>query len=413
MIFIYRYFVAPLAIVLLPFAALFNAKIREGTRMRRQRREYPEFAMRPVWIHAASGEFEYAKSVIRELKMRAPHIPVVVTYFSPTYSKQVQGFPGVDFAMPLPLDLPGPVSSFLKRVNPRCLLLARTDFWPEVLAQTRARGIPIHVFSYTQKDPSRLGYFGRIFARWRLSLVDQIHCVSLEDKKNVETLKVEAATAATGDTRYDQVLYRLTHPKTLPTALKPAKPAVIAGSTWPEDEKVLLRAMKPILQQNRAQLILVPHEPSPKHIAELKQKLEQEGLTYRLFSEETSWSDRHVLLVDQVGWLAELYAWCDLAFIGGSFRKTVHSVMEALGAGLPTFVGPLHTNNREAIEFQRIMVAQAPAVTVAKDASQLSESIMLRLKGELDRAHSELKSEFQGRLGASPKLVNSLGGILG
>lgn len=410
MMFLYRFLVAPLMTLLLPFAAIFNSKIRAGMRLRRQRYDMPEFALRPVWIHASSGEFEYAKSVIRELKSRAPQIPIVVTYFSPTYARNIQAFAGVDFALPLPLDLPGPVSSFLRRVNPRCLLLARTDFWPEALRQTRARGIPIQVFSYTQK--SGLSFFAKIFARWRLELVDHIHCVSDEDVANVQALGVRTPASRTGDTRYDQVLYRLTHPKDLPPELKPSLPTLIAGSTWPEDERVLLRALKPILQQQRAQLILVPHEPTESHIKDLKQKLEQEGLTYRLFSEETSWSDRHVLLVDQIGWLAELYAWCDFAFIGGSFRKTVHSVMEALGAGLPTFVGPLHTNNREAIEFQHVMVAELPAVTVARDASQLSESVMIRLKGNIGIAREELRREFQGRLGASPRLVSSLDGLL-
>ncbi len=182
MLTIYRYFVAPLMVFVLPILALFNRKIAEGLRMRRRRISYPEFAHRPVWIHAASGEFEYAKSVIREIKERWPWLPIVVTYFSPTYAKNAQNFPGVDFALPLPLDLGGPIRSFLNRVNPRVLLISRTDFWPEALTQTRRRQIPIHVFSYTQKNKPGL------FNSWRLSLVDQIHCVSDEDLANIQAL---------------------------------------------------------------------------------------------------------------------------------------------------------------------------------------------------------------------------------
>src|SRR4051812_29225034 len=136
----YRLIAVPLFTVSLPFLALTNRKIRRGLGMRMQTRDWPRLSKNPVWIHASSGEFEYAKPVIRELKARHPDIPIVVTYFSPTFALGVENFPGVDFALPLPLDLPGPCTSFLKHVNPRVLLIARTDFWPEMLSQVRRRG---------------------------------------------------------------------------------------------------------------------------------------------------------------------------------------------------------------------------------------------------------------------------------
>jgi 3-deoxy-D-manno-octulosonic-acid transferase len=111
-----------------------------------------------------------------------------------------------------------------------------------------------------------------------------------------------------------------------------------------------------------------------------------------------------VLLVDQVGWLAELYAWGDMAFVGGSFRKTVHSVMEALGAGLKTFVGPLHTNNREAIEFQNVM----GAVTAVRDIEAMREELGKLSLPELQKFKTEFSREFAARLGATNKLVESV-----
>lgn len=414
MMFLYRILIAPLFILVLPIAALFNSKIREGLRLRRERRVYPELNQRPVWIHASSGEFEYAKSLIRELKARLPFIPVVVTYFSPTYAKNVQNFPGVDFSLPLPLDLPGPVNYFLKRVNPRALLLSRTDFWPELLVQTRKRGIPVQVFSYTQKSPADMNWLAKFAARWRLHMLDQIHCVSAEDKINLETLKINTPVHVLGDTRYDQVQYRLDHPKQLPAALKPREniPCLIAGSTWPEDEQVLLPALKPLLAAGKVQLIMAPHEPTEKHIHELKLQMRAHGIAFTLFSSGQPWRDSQVLLVDQVGWLAELYAWGDMAFVGGSFRKTVHSVMEALGAGLKTFVGPLHLNNREAIEFQSVKAAGLKAVTEVRDAGQWRKEIEGISLEELHVFKKEFSKEFAARLGATKKLVELVSGTL-
>lgn len=406
----YRLLIAPVLILLLPFAALFNEKISEGLRLRRQRRTYPELALRPIWIHASSGEFEYAKSLIRELKLQLPAIPVIVTYFSPTYARNVQNFPGVDFALPLPLDLPGPVSAFLKRTNPRVLLLSRTDFWPELLAQTRQRGIPIEVFSYTQKNTRQMGVLAKLLARWRLKMVDQIHCVSVEDMANIEALRVPTPVRVLGDTRYDQVQYRLDHPKELPAPLKPDDevPVLVAGSTWPEDEGVLLPAIKPLLITGRLRLILAPHEPSEKHLHDLKLQMRTHGIEFSLFSSDEPWRSTQVLLVDQVGWLAELYAWGDMAFVGGSFKRTVHSVMEALGAGLKTYVGPLHTNNREAIEFQQVKCAGLVAVTEVRTAEEWRREIEKISLPELRHFKKEFSREFAARLGATNKLVDSV-----
>lgn len=408
MIYLYRYAIVPLAMLLLPILALFNRKIGEGLRMRRKPLNIPSFSERPIWIHASSGEFEYAKSVIRELKSRSPNVPVVVTYFSPTYAKNVAQFPGVDFSAPLPLDLPGPVSQFLKRVNPRILLLARTDFWPELLTQTRRRRIPIQVFAFTQKSPLRMNALARAVARWRLNLVDRICCVSEEDRINITCLSNITPVEVAGDTRYDQVKFRLDHPKILPSALKPLEgiPCLVAGSTWGEDEAVLLPGTAPLLKTNRLKLILVPHEPTGTHISDLKKQLEAMNLAYVLYSETKAWTHAHVLLVDQVGCLAELYAWGHIAFIGGSFKRTVHSVMEALGASLKTFVGPLHLNNREAIEFQSVTCAGLAAVTAVSTADELRKEI--EQLGELAPFRQSLAVEFRSRLGATKKLVNSL-----
>lgn len=388
--------------ILLPFVSPFHRKIREGLRLRRTFKAPANPPHKPYWIHAASGEFEYAKAVIRELKFAKPEIPIIVTYFSPTYAKNVESFPGVDLALPLPLDLPGPVSSFLKKYSPRALLISRTDFWPELLTQTRHREIPIYVFAYTQKQTSA---FGKFITRWRLSFVDRIFCVSPEDTENVEAILPKADVYTYGDTRYDQVRFRLDHPKTLPEVLKPSLPCLVAGSTWKEDEEVLISALTGLLRDRRLQLILVPHEPDPKHIQILREKLSAQKLDYVLFSEAREWKEESVLLVDKTGVLAELYQWGQMAFVGGSFKRTVHSVMEALGAGCMTLVGPYHKNNREAIEFQDVRVGSTTAVLNVRNRDEFKGAIERLCSSDFSKSKQELSRIFEQHLGASRKLA--------
>ncbi|MBK7891349.1 MAG: hypothetical protein IPJ84_11015 [Bdellovibrionales bacterium] len=88
------------------------------------------------------------------------------------------------------------------------------------------------------------------------------------------------------------------------------------------------------------------------------------------------------VLVDSVGLLAELYTLGQIGFVGGSFRGSVHSVMEPLAAGCITLVGPDHLNNREAIEFQSINVAanECSAVLASKNAIDLQVKLKLAVE---------------------------------
>lgn len=411
---VYRYLIAPWVVALLPFAALFNRKLREGLRLRRRPLEPLGSVTSPIWIHASSGEFEYAKPVIRRLKETHADVPVVVTYFSPTYSKAATSFPGVAQASPLPLDLPGPCSDFLRKTKPRVLLISRTDLWPEMLHQCRRAEVPAVVFSYTQK--AFRSPFKKAFTRWMLNWIDRIYCVSPADLDHVSSLGTGLPVEVMGDTRYDQVAFRLSHPKPLPEALRPRDgiPCFIAGSSWPEDEAVLLPALAPLLLEKKLKLILVPHEPTKAHLEALRGQLEALDLKFGYFSTGDAWPDEHVLVVDQVGVLAELYAWGDFAFIGGSFRKSVHSVMEALGAGLMTFVGPFHENNREALEFKETPIGDYTGVTVVKSADELRVRVreVLNKPGDVKNFSTALLSEFQSRLGATDRLLSRLEDLL-
>jgi 3-deoxy-D-manno-octulosonic-acid transferase len=210
-----------------------------------------------------------------------------------------------------------------------------------------------------------------------------------------------------GDTRYDQVAYRLKNLRPIKVLKPVGTPCLIAGSTWSEDEAVLLEALEDLLKSNQLKLVLVPHEPAPEHIKEISQRLERKGLTFQIWSETQTFNSQ-VLLVDQVGVLAELYTWGTWAFIGGSFRKSVHSVMEALGANCVTFVGPKHLNNREALQFKDLDVYKDwPGLFVVTDARALKAELERQLASPEETQHyrEALRREFESRLGATLKLT--------
>lgn len=359
-----------------------------------------------MWIHAASGEFEYAKPVIQLLKLKYPDIPILVTYFSPTYKRQIEVFPGVDLACALPLDLKAPLQQFFRFYRPRLLLIARTDLWPEMLAQAQRFQVPSVLFSATVAD---LGGFKRRIKNFTLSQLSTIFCVSDADRRNIKTLNFDLNGEVIGDTRYDQVMARLAQPKKIKSFLFPEpRPVLIAGSTWPEDEAVLIKACAPLISEKMLRLILVPHEVTKESLTSLFNQLDQAGLQYQRYSQvETPSAD--VVVVDVIGILAELYSVADLAFVGGSFKRGVHSVMEPLAAGLLTAVGPRNQNNREAAEFMKLTPKDSniTAVTEIKSSHELADWIQSAIALP-SFPKQPIKKAVEAKSKASEKLVERL-----
>lgn len=412
--FIYKNILFPFAFLLLQFLRpLLPAKLKE-TIQDKNNLDFTniKFSEKPFWIHAASGEIEYAKPVMRELKRRFPEIPILVTYSSPSAKAILEKIPEIDHWMPVPWEWSTSVQKFISHLSPRALLFARTDVWP-VLTNTVAKNkIPMILFSATfAENSSRLKGFGGALNGHAFNQLQAIHCVSTEDQSNVESLKLTAPIYVSGDTRFEQVFYRLAHPKTLKNNLMPAPEEFIfiAGSTWPEDERVLLPALSQ-MQGVFLKSIIAPHEVGEEHLLSLEEQITALGMKSVRYTEASEWKADEVLIIDRVGILAELYTWADVAFIGGSFKKQVHSVMEALAAGLPVLVGPHHKNNREALYY---MKKTFPMGTIVQSFSQSVElaNILAKLKthqGDFLNYKTKIKNEVAQNQFATEKVLTSL-----
>lgn len=371
--FLYRHVLLPAAVILIRILApVLSVKMR---RIIEDRDEYPQikkFSVAPVLVHAASGEVEYAKPVIRWLRAHAPQTPVVLTYFSPSALRLIDGLP-VDDVIPLPFDLTRDMTDFLDRLRPSLVLVARTDVWPEMARQCRARAIPVVLFSATFSRPlARKFWVSRALDRWRFENLRLVAPVSDEDEANFRTLKVDTPTAVLGDTRYEQVLERLKDAKPLPFKVESdSRFTGVLGSTWFEDDQVWIDALTENDLRGKYRWIWVPHEISLRKIQELIEQLRISGFKVEKLSDIDTWR-ADILVVDRTGLLAELYRRADVAFVGGSFRAKVHSVMEPLAAGCPVVLGPYSENNREAQEFRRLpLIQDQKIVTVVNDSEGL------------------------------------------
>lgn len=389
----------PLLLVVAKILALFHPKIRKGFKLRKNKPWLQGPAnSQPIWFHCASGEFEYAKPVIRELKKNHPQLKILVTYFSPSIEKNISQFPGVDFYSPTPWDFYWSWNQFIHHHKPQALLIARTDLWPMMILATVKNKIPRLLFSKTvNKHQSGLT---SVFSGYLMKKMDDIFCVSEEDRKLLsKKLKPYNKIHAAGDTRYDQCLFRLQHGKSLKPLNNFNKPTMVCGSTWPSDEVVLFELIHE--QIKNIAFIVAPHEPTTEHLKDLTSSFSKMGVKYQLYSQTQSWDPDAVLIVDEVGILADLYKWGQFAFIGGSMNRSVHSVMEPLAQGLLCFVGPNHFNNREALTFQQLKIQDMTPVQVIHNSDELVRRFVSLHRSWSQSHQLDLQLAVRNKAGAS------------
>ncbi|MDE0428102.1 MAG: hypothetical protein OXN25_24875 [Candidatus Poribacteria bacterium] len=422
--FIYNTLVVPAMFIGFHGAGCCNPKIQEGIKGRKN--VFAELThqlqtARPlektVWFHFTSvGEFEQAKPLIEAIYADTR---IVLTFFSPSVAPNARSYPYADAAVYLPLDTPRNAEYLMQRIEPALIVFSKFDIWPNLVWKASKRNIPIIVVAGTlHAESKRLSRFAKPFFR-SVHRHIQVHCaISEADAARFQELcSPTHEIVVTGDTRYEQVYRRATavDPDTeffygqgtlgrgLQAHIATERPILIAGSTYTEDEKVLLPAyqlLRESIPEDFPHLILVPHEPTPERIKEIRERLERAKLAHICFSEltpETDLSAMDVLVVDKVGLLAKLYALADIAFVGGSFRGSVHNVMEPAAMAKPVIFGRAIQNAHEA----SLLVDRGGAKLI-HDAQQLTDAIMVWLKNNAARtkAGSIGKQLIEENLGA-------------
>ena len=308
-----------------------------------------------VWVHASSmGEFEQAKPIIAALKARHPEARIIASFFSPSGYEHSRKYTLADAIVYIPFDSPGGARRFLDLVRPDVAVMVRYDIWPNHIWELHARAVPVIIANATLSRRTLRRLPGlRSMHRSIYNDMDSILTVADSDAASFRTFRLKhPVIKAIGDTRYDQVAIRSAEARKrhiVPPAVIEGKKVIVAGSTWPEDEEVLLPAFL-ALRQERSDLllILVPHEPTVEHCEGIERELAGKATTIR-FSALNEYAGQDVIIVDSVGILLVLYAVAHLAYVGGSFRQGIHNVLEAAVYGIPVLFGPKHRNSREPL----------------------------------------------------------------
>lgn len=352
---------------LAPLASRLDSKLAEAVSARREVTDrLSAFGAggrddhRPLaWFHAPSvGEGLQARVVLDEFRSRHPAWQVAYTWFSPSAEIFGQDI-HADFADCLPWDIGREVDTAIASLRPQLLVFAKLDVWPELATRVSGHGASAALIAGTVRPRSgRLSPVVRRLLRPGYEALDAVGAVSEDDATRLAALGVAPdRITITGDPRADSVLQAVerTSVEGLPAALLDGEPTLVAGSTWPEDEDVLLEAFAIVRQRlPQARLILVPHEPTPAALGRIGQRASTLGLPapVRLSALDAA---SPLVVVDRVGILAMLYGVATLAYVGGGFtREGLHSVLEPAAWAVPVIVGPRWKDSRDA---ERLVLA--------------------------------------------------------
>jgi 3-deoxy-D-manno-octulosonic-acid transferase len=123
------------------------------------------------------------------------------------------------------------------------------------------------------------------------------------------------------------------------------------------------------------QVIIAPHDVDAKRIHYLQTALGQRAITFSAVEKEGI-KKQDVLIIDNVGLLAHIYKYTELAYIGGGFGKGIHNILEAAASGLPVIIGPNYRKFKEA-----------------KDLIDLGGAFSIKNTAELETLLNELLTE--------------------
>lgn len=369
-----------------------------------------------IVVHAASmGEVNAASSLVTALLKRYPGVPLCLSTLTPTGSMRVRElFADTVSHVYVPLDLPGAVSRFYARVQPRLLIILETEIWPNLYHEARARNIPVMMVNARISEKS-VGNYRRFRRLTAATLNDVTHIAAQSGRDAARLVEIgadEKRVTVTGNLKFDVRLppSLIEQGESIRLAWGTNRPVLLAGSTHEDDEGPVIEAFCRLLATfSSALLVLAPRHP--ERFGRTAQLARAAGLRVALRSEGASCShDTQCFVIDTMGELLRYYAACDVAFVGGSLGGTGgHNVLEPAALSKPVLVGP-NTFNFKDITQQLIDCEGALRI---RDAAELERAVSRlfsapELRDRMGRAGHGLVQSGQGALNRTLEMIDGL-----
>lgn len=351
-----------------------------------------------IWIHAASvGETKIAGYLIDYLLHKRPGMSIYLTTMTAAGHNIAVSLKNANVSVGyFPIDTAGAVGRTLKRINPRLLVIAETEIWPNLIEAVNGQKTPIVLVNGRMSDKAFDKYklAEKMFTEL-LSYYARIYVKSEADKKKFMFFKLpETKVTVAGDMKFDAPIL----PRSIERIRKTRQLigasendfVLVAGSTRPGEEELIIKlfgkmaALKPALR-----LVLAPRHLD--RIEEIKSIISMQNCQFGIYGSGNGVAP--ITLVDRMGELNELYQAADLAFVGGTLVNLGgHNILEPVWAGTPVVFGPYIGNIKESTDYVISNNYGAMVKSVEELRKVISElaanKFMFSIKSEEDLMHS-------------------------
>ncbi len=312
-----------------------------------------------IWLHCVSvGETRAALPLIVLLCSHYPKHRILITHGTPTgraTSEQLLG--NAVHSCYLPYDLPFAVERFLRHFQPQLGLLMETELWFNLIAQCKARQIPLLLVNARLSEKSARGYakLGRLASQGLRQLAgiaaqtnadaERLRRLGAQEVSVMGNLKFDVAPPANATEQGMQLRHLFGN----------TRPVFLVASTREGEEALILDAL---VEANIPDLLTVIVPRHPQRFDAVAALLQKRGIRHvrrsqLLPSSPSEAPELHVAVIlgDSMGDLFSYYVACDLALIGGSLLTFGgQNLIEACALGKPILLGPHTYNFAEASE---------------------------------------------------------------
>lgn len=365
-----------------------------------------------AWFHCASlGEFEQGRPVIEAFRAKYPAYKILVTFFSPSGYEIRKNYASADYIFYLPADTPANAKKIIEIVKPSIAFFVKYEFWRNYLNQLEKHKIPVISFS-TIFRPNQLffksygGFYREVLTKFEHILVQNHESFDL-----LKSIDIQQITLA-GDTRFDRVKQIIDAKKDIPIAkdFKANRQIFMVGSAWQTDMEVLIPLINLLKNDSKLTFVIAPHEIHQEEINAWQKQIESKSICFSEVKPDTQLTDYQVLIIDNIGMLSSLYQYADFAFIGGSFGKGLHNILEAATFGMPIFFGnKAYHKFQEAVDL--VKLGGAFAVSSTDNLTEIMNN--LRSNEAKKRETNKISQNYVlQNIGATEKVMTVIASIL-
>ncbi len=349
--FLYNIF-TQIAWPILRLIAIFNPKIKLFVAGRKQTFSLLDknigAADKTIWMHVASlGEYEQGLPVLERLREAYPHYKLVLSFFSPSGYEVKKNSTPANVVVYLPLDTISNTQRFLELVHPSLTLFIKYEVWPNYLNTLKNKGIPTLLLSALFAERQSYFKWHGSFLRTSLKAFSHFFVQDAHSKELLDRIGVLNCTVS-GDTRFDRVGHILEQDNKLDfmEGFTNGHPCFVAGSTWPEDEALLVPFIN--TYDGALKIVIAPHNIKKAAIEKLKETITKKTYCFSQLTDTNIPEDAKVLIVDTIGLLTKIYSYAHIAYVGGGFATGLHNTLEPAVFGIPILIGPKYSNFKEA-----------------------------------------------------------------